>query len=88
MSSAATKRRFTPQEYLALERKAEARNEYYNGEILAMAGANLEHNLISGNVLAEIGNRIEDRPWEAYPSAMRVHIEATGLYTYPDVSVV
>jgi len=38
MSSAATKKRFTPQEYLALERKSETRNEYYNGEIFAMAG--------------------------------------------------
>ena len=38
MSSAATKIRFTPQEYPALERKSETRNEYYNGEIFAMAG--------------------------------------------------
>ncbi len=88
MSSAATKRRFTPQEYLALERKSETRNEYYNGEIFAMAGASREHNLISVNLLRDIGNQLEDRPCEAYPSDMRVSIEATGLYTYPDVSVV
>jgi len=88
MSSAATKIRFTPQEYLALERKSETRNEYYNGEIFAMAGASREHNLIVANLLRDIGNQLEDRPCESYPSDMRVFIEATGLYTYPDVSVV
>ena len=88
MSSAATKIRFTPQEYLALERKSETRNEYYNGEIFAMAGASREHNLIVANLLRDIGNQLEDRPCESYPSDMRVSIEATGLYTYPDVSVV
>ena len=88
MSSAATKIRFTPQEYLALERKSETRNEYYNGEIFAMAGASREHNLTVANLLRDIGNQLEDRPCESYPSDMRVSIEATGLYTYPDVSVV
>ena len=88
MSSAATKTHYTPQEYLALERKSETRNEYFNGEIFAMAGASREHNLIAGNVNAEIRDQILDRPWESYPSDMRVYIEATGLYTYPDVTVV
>ena len=88
MSSAATKIGFTPQEYLALERKSETRNEYYNGEIFAMAGASREHNLIVANLLRDIGNQLEDRPCESYPSHMRVSVEATGLYTYPDVSVV
>ena len=88
MSSAATKIRFTPQEYLALERKSETRNEYYNGEIFAMAGASREHNLTVANLLRDIGNQLEDRPCESYPSDMRVFIEATGLYTYPDVSMV
>ena len=88
MSSAATKKRFSPQEYLALERKSETRNEYYSGEIFAMAGASREHNLIVANLLREIGNQLEDRPCESYPSDMRVYIEATGLYTYPDVTVV
>ena len=88
MSSAAAKTRFSPHEYLALERRSETRNEYYHGEIFAMAGANREHNLITANVLRDIGNQLEDRPCESYPSDMRVAVEATGLYTYPDVSVV
>ena len=37
--STVSKRLLTPQEYLALERKAEVRSEYYRGEMFAMAGA-------------------------------------------------
>jgi Uma2 family endonuclease len=86
--STATKLRYTPQEYLELERKSPTRNEYYKGEIFAMAGASRQHNLIVGNVNAEIRERILSRPCESYATDMRVCIEATGLYTYPDVVVV
>ena len=64
------------------------RNEYYNGEIFAMSGASREHNLIAGNLFRDIGNQLENRPCETYMNDMRVWIEATGLYTYPDVTVV
>ena len=86
--STATKLDYTPEEYLALERKSPTRHEYYKGEIFAMAGASREHNLIAGNINREIGNQILDRPCESYANDMRVLIEATGLYTYPDVIVV
>jgi Uma2 family endonuclease len=88
MSSAASKRRYSPQEYLARERQAPVRHEYHDGEIFAMAGASREHNLIAVNLSGEVGNQILDRPCESYASDMRVWIEATGLYTYPDFVVV
>jgi Uma2 family endonuclease len=88
MSSAAIKRRFTPEEYLALERKAPYKNEYHDGCIYAMSGASREHNLIAWNLNRELGAQLKDRPCEAYRSDMRVRVSATGLYTYPDVSVV
>jgi Uma2 family endonuclease len=88
MSLAATNLRFTPEEYLVLERKSQTRNEYHDGDIFAMAGASRAHNLIAGNLNREIGNQILDRPCESYVSDMRVWIEATGLFTYPDVVVV
>jgi Uma2 family endonuclease len=86
--STATKLRYTPEEYLSLERKSPTRNQYFNGEIFAMAGASREHNLISANLLAEIRDQLLDRPCEVYQSDMRVLVEASGLYTYPDVVVV
>ncbi len=88
MSVAARKGHHSPEEYLALERIAPIKSEYYRGEIFAMAGASREHNLIAGNINAELRNQILKRPCESYASDMRVWIEATGLYTYPDVVVV
>ena len=78
----------TPEEYLALERKAEYRSEYLNGEIFAMAGASREHNLITGNVFGEIRQQLRGRAGEVYSIDVRVKVEDAGLYTYPDVAVV
>lgn len=87
MSTAETTR-YSAAEYLAIERKSEIRHEFHRGEMFAMSGASREHNLIAGNISREIGNQILDRPCESYSSDMRVQVEATGLYTYPDVVVV
>ncbi len=78
----------SPTQYLAKERKAEFKSQYYRGEMFAMAGASREHNLIVGNLVREIGNALKDRRCEVYPSDMRVKVTATGLYTYPDATVV
>ncbi len=88
MASAALKRRYSPEEYLAIERVADFKSEYLDGTIVAMAGASREHNLITGNLAAEIRTQLKNRPCETYQSDMRVLISQTGLYTYPDVSVV
>jgi Uma2 family endonuclease len=88
MSSAAAKTRYTPAQYLALERKSPIKHEYHDGEMFAMAGASREHNLITLNLGREISAQLLDRPCEAYASEMRVLVSATGLYTYPDVVAV
>jgi Uma2 family endonuclease len=82
------RQRYTPEEYLAFERKAECRSEYINGGIFAMAGASEEHNLIAGNVFAALHGQFRGRPCRAYVSDMRVKVSDTGLYTYPDVVAV
>jgi len=85
--SSLPKLRFTPEQYLALERRAEYRSEYFNGEIFAMAGASREHNVIAGNVFASLHSQLKGRPCETYQNDMRVRVSETGLYTYPDVVV-
>ena len=87
MSSQA-KQQYTPEEYLALERQAQYKSEYYAGEIFAMAGASRWHNLIVANVIGELSLQLKGRPCTTYPSDMRVKISPTGLYAYPDVTVV
>src|SRR5438270_8363145 len=88
MSSAAVKTRYTPEQYLALERKATFKSEYDNGSIYERARASRAHNLIAGNLLCEISSQFKDRPCEVYMSDMRVWVGPTGLYTYPDVVAV
>jgi Uma2 family endonuclease len=80
-------RRYTPEEYLALERAAEHKSEYYRGEIFAMAGAREPHNRLVSNLVRHLGNSLEGRSCSVYPSDMRVKCP-TGLYTYPDVVIV
>ncbi|AII50507.1 Uma2 family endonuclease [Hymenobacter sp. APR13] len=77
----------TPEEYLAAEREAEFKHEYYQGEVTAMSGASRAHNLLVSNLIRGLGNLLGDR-CNVFPSDMRVHVPANGLYTYPDVSVV
>ncbi len=86
--STVPKRLLTPVEYLLQERRAAFKSEYYQGETFAMAGATREHNLIVGNLVREVGNGLKGRKCEVYPSDMRVKITASGLYTYPDVTIV
>ena len=79
------KARITPQEYLELERKAEIRSEYFDGEMFAMSGAMLEHNTIVMNIARELSNQFFDRPCTVLVTDMRTKVEASGLYTYPDI---
>ncbi len=88
MSSAAVKPRYTPEQYLALERKAPFRSEYFDGCITAMSGASRLHNLIAINLSRVISTQLLDRPCEVYASDMRVGVSPTGLYTYPDIVAV
>ena len=79
--------KWTVEEYLAAERTGETKHEYFAGEIYAMAGAKENHNLIVSNLIASLNTQLRQRPCKVYPSDMRVKT-ASGLYTYPDVSVV
>jgi Uma2 family endonuclease len=80
--------RFSIQEYLSLERSAAAKSEFFAGEIFAMTGASRGHNLVVANLVRELTLGLKGRPCETYPSDMRVMVNATGLYTYPDLTVV
>ncbi len=86
--SAIPKDRWTAADYLAFERDSDIKHEFWNGQIVAMTGATRRHNLIAGSVYASLYNQTVDRPCEVYVAEMRVHIAATGLYTYPDVAAV
>jgi len=83
-----TSRRLTEAEYLEIERAAECKSEFFDGEVFAMAGGTLQHSLIGTNVTREFGNRLGNNRCVAFNADLRIKIEATGLLTYPDLSVI
>ncbi len=76
------------EEYLAGERTSPTKHEFLAGQAYALAGASRNHNLIVANLIAELHSQLKQRACTVFPSDLRIKISATGLYTYPDVSVV
>ncbi len=88
MTEPARKLSLSYAEYLAQEEASEEKHEYLDGQIYAMAGGTPEHGLICANLIAELRTALRSRPCRVYTSDVRVRVQATGLTTYPDVSVV
>ena len=86
--SANAQPRFTVEEYLEFDRKSEIRNEYYNGQIYAMAGGTHNHAIINANISGELRARLKGRACRTTSSDLRVQIPVKGSYVYPDVVVV
>ena len=82
-----SQRQYSLDEYFDVEQMSRVKNEYYDGQIFAMAGASLEHNRIARNVLNFVGPALAKRGCEVFGSDLRVQTPG-GLFTYPDVSVV
>jgi len=82
------RKRITEAQYLAMERASETKHEFLDGEVYAMTGASERHNLIDMSVSTSLFNQLRGKPCRVYPSNMRLKVAVTGLYTYPDISVV
>ena len=87
MSSLAAQTVLTPEDYIALERKATLKSEYINGEIIAMSGASLAHTLITGDIETELNIQLRNHKCEVITSDMRVKTGRAHAYFYPDVVV-
>lgn len=82
-----SRRQYTLDDYLSLQRGIEVKLEYFDGEIYLMAGGSAGHNRISRNVLKLFDAALDGSSCEAFGSDMRVSTPS-GLYTYPDASIV
>ncbi len=80
--------RYTYAQYVALERESSTKHEFFDGEIYAMAGGSEEHSALAVRVLAALDAAIGDRDCRAHDSDLRVYVEAVGLATFPDGSVI
>ena len=83
--SALPKHRLTEEEYLVIERAADYRSEYIDGEMYAMAGAGEQHVAIVSNIVAALHTQFRGRDCRTYSSDLRVRVAESGLYAYPDV---
>ena len=93
MAMRAAQTHLTPEEYIALERKAipnaeTVRSEYINGKVINMPGASFPHNIITGNILSELRARLKGSACAVFANDMRIGIPTTKSYFYPDVGVV
>ena len=86
--TARLKPKLTAAEYLAIERRAETKSEFYKGEMFAMAGASRDHNRVKSNLEFQLNVRINGGPCQTFSSDQRVMVPDTGLYTYPDILIV
>jgi len=86
--SAQPQPRLTPEQYLAADRSAEFRHEYYNGHIYAMSGGSYRHAQIIGNLAGELRTALKTRPCSVVSNDLRLRVSPDGLYTYPDVIVI
>lgn len=88
MEARAPRRSFSFREYLELEEVSNTKHEYFAGEIYAMAGGSPEHAALAVAVSGRLLATVRGGPCRVYSSDLRVRVTATGLATYPDVTVV
>jgi Uma2 family endonuclease len=81
-------RRFTPEEYLALERASETRNEYVDGLIYAMAGGTYKHDRLSVKLMMMLQNQFGDGNCNVCSANFRIAVSKRGPFFYPDLSVI
>lgn len=79
--------RVTPEDYLEIDRRSDARHEYLDGQVYAMSGASRAHNRIALNLAKALDDTLEARGCDVFIGDVRVLVSETGLYTYPDLVV-
>jgi Uma2 family endonuclease len=88
MSAPIPRHHYTFQEYLEIEEVARVRHEFFAGEVYAMAGGTPEHAAMAASITTLLGRQLVSTQCRVYSSDLRVRVLATGLATYPDVTVI
>ncbi len=85
---ASARPRLSYEEYCQIEAESSIRHEYQDGQAWAVAGGSREHAAVAANVVALLAFALRGGRCQVHTSALRIRVVATGLATYPDVSVV
>ena len=78
---------FSEAEYLEFEENSLTKHEYFNGEVFAMSGGSMNHQLLTGNVFAKFHTHLSGSPCLTFSSDMKVRADEGNKYFYPDVVV-
>jgi Uma2 family endonuclease len=81
-------KKYTIQEYLEMEQVSQEKHEDYEGEIFAMSGSKVTHNIIAMDTSTLFTSKLKGKPCRPFNSDQRIHIEKNSLFTYPDISIV
>jgi len=80
-------RRYTAEEYFALEEKGEIRHEFFEGEVFAMAGESIAHNIIAQNFVLALRPALRGKNYQVMMETVQLAVGANRHYTYPDIVV-
>lgn len=80
--------RFSFEDYVLLEADSGIKHEFFAGQVLAMSGGTPEHTAVAANIIRLLGNALQGRPGRVYSSDLRLRVQATGLASYADVTVI
>lgn len=86
--TAQPKIKLTPEQYLEIDRKSQIRHEFYNGEMFDMSGASRKHNIIIKNLMIGLENFLSGRKCNPFMIDLRLNLNNSGNYAYPDILVV
>lgn len=75
----------TAEDYLAIERMAEYKSEFVDGEMFAMAGASMKHTIIIRNLVGELYAQTKGKRCYILAQDMRTKVQSLGNYFYPDI---
>jgi len=85
---APVRQRFDFAAYVDLEQGSQVKHEFLDGVVWAMAGGSPAHSGIAATITRMLGSQLEGRRCRVFNSDLRIRVKATGLATYPDVTVV
>lgn len=80
--------RYTYAEYVALEMVSTEKHEFLDGEIYTMAGGSEQHSILEATIVHDLMDLVGARPCHVHTSDLRIYVEAVGLATFPDATVI
>ena len=88
-------KKYTPEEYLALEEKAEFRSEYEDGIIVPLntnlpnlGGASINHIKIVSNLIEVLSPKLKKKNCRTFSNDLKVWITKRKKFFYPDLAII